>query len=475
MPSATPTAADRRTWPPARDLALAGVYAVVAIVLTVLPMGTSGMGLTGTLLGRWVALALLLVACAGVTVRRSRPIVTLALTGPLALSVVVLDGQVMGYALLFESLFTPIVHGTRRLARIASGAGVATGVLLVLLIAAWPVPGAIVVGLLVVTVVVATPLMWGWEVRHHQEARRTAEALAAAEHRLAHERSSRAVDGERRRIAQDLHDLVAGHLSAVSLHAGLAQGLTDDDARDAALRTTRDAARAALTDLRSLIDLLVDEDADGATAPATTIGWDELRGRLVTSGTPEAGGGSLKVDPAVDDPSRVDPAVRAALLRITAEAVTNAMRHGADPRTLEITVEEDTVQLLGTNRVSRGEEPGTGTGAGLGLITIAHQARAVGGWAGAGPDPEDRGVWTLRARLPRTAAPGVAASGTAASDAPDPGPADSHSRASRPADSGSTPSRPADPGSPAPNSGGALPEPDAAGSRPQRLPTGGPT
>lgn len=407
-----PPAPSLRADLPARDLALAGVYGALAVVLTVVPVGTSGVGDATSVLGRWLPLAFLLIACAGVTLRRTRPVVTLALTGPLALAVVILDGHVMAFALLFEALFTPVVHGSRRLARIATVAGAACGVLLIVLVAAWPVPGALIVGLLIVTVVVATPLMWGWEVRHHREARRTAEALAAAEHRLAQERSARAVDGERRRIAQDLHDLVAGHLSAVSLHAGLAQGLPDGPARSTALTTTRDAARAALTDLRALIDVLVEDDADGVTAPAPTIGWDELRARLapapaepaVPADAPSPARtetSALRVDPAVDDPTRVDPAVRAVLLRITAEAVTNAMRHGTGPCELAITVGEDVVELTGTNPVPGDRRPPHDEGTRLGLTTIAHQARAVGGWAGAGPDPEDRGTWTLRARLPR--------------------------------------------------------------------------
>ncbi|MGP9694702.1 sensor histidine kinase [Brachybacterium sp. AOP25-B2-12] len=410
-----PPAPSPRAGLPARDLALAGVYGALAVVLTVVPVGTSGVGDASPALGRWLPLAILLIACAGVTLRRTRPVVTLALTGPLALTVVILDGHVMAFALLFEALFTPVVHGSRRLARIATVAGAACGVLLIVLVAAWPVPGALIVGLLIVTVVVATPLMWGWEVRHHREARRTAEALAAAEHRLAQERSARAVDGERRRIAQDLHDLVAGHLSAVSLHAGLAQDLPDGPARSTALTTTRDAARAALTDLRALIDVLVEDDADGVTAPAPTIGWDELRARLAPAPAEPAvpavpadapsptrtDTSALRVDPAVDDPTRVDPAVRAVLLRITAEAVTNAMRHGTGPRELAITVGEDIVELTGTNPVPADRRPPHEEGTGLGLATIAHQARAVGGWAGAGPDPADRGTWTLRARLPR--------------------------------------------------------------------------
>src|SRR5690625_5442116 len=62
---------------------------------------------------------------------------------------------------------------------------------------------------MVASLVVLVPLMWGWEVRHHRDARRAAETLAAAEHELASARSTRAGEHERRRIAPDLHDVIA--------------------------------------------------------------------------------------------------------------------------------------------------------------------------------------------------------------------------------------------------------------------------
>ena len=66
--------------------------------------------------------------------------------------------------------------------------------------------------MLVASLVVSTPLLWGWEVRHHRDARVTAETLAEMEHELAATRAAHAVETERRKIAHDLHDVIAGHL-----------------------------------------------------------------------------------------------------------------------------------------------------------------------------------------------------------------------------------------------------------------------
>lgn len=237
-------------------------------------------------------------------------------------------GQISAYFLLFEALFVPVRYGSHRLARrttmLAIGASVAAGVLAL----AVGLPGPVLlVLLLVVAMVVSTPLLWSWEVRHHQEARRAAESLTDLERELAASRAGRAVDEERRRIAHDLHDVVAGHLSAISLHTNLAGTLEEDAARERSLETAREAAHAALRDLRSMIGVLATEE-DGAL-PEATLDWptltDRLRGR-----DPAA---AVDVDEAVEDPDRVEPSVRAALLRIAAAArdQSGAARRGTDP------------------------------------------------------------------------------------------------------------------------------------------------
>lgn len=389
-------------------------YGVLAVVLAL--VGIRNDGFLGLELG-WgpsASLPLLLAAAAGTLWRRRAPVVTLAVTGPLCLAEMVGGGQITAYVLMFEALFAPISHGTFRLARIATG--LSAGLSAVVVATAAVVTGSVELVftlLVVVALVVATPLLWGWEVRHHRQARRAAEALARAEHDLALSRSARAVEGERRRIAHDLHDVIAGHLSAVTLHTSLASSLEEAGARDSSLATARDSAKAALRDLQSMITVLSTE-APG-TLPQVTLDWESLTARL-RGRDPAA---QVHIDPEVTDPERVDPSVQAALLRIAAEAVTNAVRHGQAPIILRVQVREATgsdgssgdeqVRLILENRVGDEDraEPGNGAGVGLGVDAIGHRAAAVGGSAHAGP-VDGAGsrttagfrVWRVEAQLP---------------------------------------------------------------------------
>lgn len=375
-----------------RDVVVALAYLSAVIALQMIPLGSSGLLIGRSPEATSLAMVMLVAGAASTLWRRRRPAITLALAGPLAVVVILWFGHLAAYVLLFEALWSPIAHGSRPVARTATALGAALSLGLVVLL--WVELGAgegIVIGLLVVTVAVITPMMWGWDVRLHRTAQLTAEILAGTEKALAAERAGRAVEQERREIAQDLHDLVAGHLSAVSIHAGLARSLPDAEGRERSLATTQDSARAALRDLRAMIDLLSAADADGSRiAPGTTLSWEVLADRLAV-------GGEVSIDPAVEDPSRIAPAVRAALLRTGAEAVTNALRHGLPPRTLQVAVEDPGhIRLTSTNIRNPAAEPGTG----LGLAAIAHRSRALGGTFGAGPDPGRPDLWRLEVRLP---------------------------------------------------------------------------
>src|SRR5699024_10659799 len=91
---------------------------------------------------------------------------------------------------------------------------------------------------------------------------------------------------------------------------------------------------------------------------------------------------------------RVEPAVQAALLRIAAEAVTNAVRHGEAPMDLQVRVGADGVELSLVNSRAHASAPG----AGLGRGAIAHRAAAVGGDATSAPAD---GAAAGRVRAPR--------------------------------------------------------------------------
>lgn len=372
-----------------RDVWAALGYAALALLLA-----ASGLSNPGLLyqLSSWspaVSITVLLVASLGTLWRRRAPVVTLTVTGTFSLAELLLGGQITAYILLFDAFFVPVLHGGRRLARRTTAAAVVLSVLgLVLTATLTGSAENVILVLMVASLVVAVPLMWGWEVRHHRDAREIAETLTAAEHELASARSARAVEQERKRIAHDLHDVVAGHLSAVTLHTGLAASLEEPDARDRSLSTARESSRAALRDLQSMIGVLSTED--GGQLPVATLDWGSLAERL-RGRDPEA---RVEVTAAATDPAQVEPSAQAALLRIAAEAVTNAVRHGASPISLLVEVVGDEVCLSLENRRAQTAEPGTGVGRGA----IEHRAQAVGGTASSAALDADR--WRVRARLP---------------------------------------------------------------------------
>lgn len=384
-----------------RDALVLLVYALVVAVLlgTIVP----SQGLAGGALfwPRHATIAVVAVGAVALLWRRRAPVVTLVVTGAASVAELFLGGNVAAYVLLFDALWSPVVHGGIRLARLTTVCGVVLALSIIGVVTS-PQLGwssdlgfSLVLGLLLVSVAIVSPLIWGWEVRHHRTARLTAERLVDTQRELSAERAARAVDVERGRIAQDLHDLVAGHLSAVTLHTSLAATLADEDSRGRSLATARESAQAALRDLRSVILMLSDRDAHDLAAP--TLDWTTLSDRLAAGDEPA----EVHIEAGVEDPDRVDPLMRAVLLRIASEAVTNATRHGAAPRSLDVTLRNDTVTLACRNHMPANLVPGDRSprrGTGLGLAAMRHQAAAVGGSFDGGPEGTNQ--WLVQAHLP---------------------------------------------------------------------------
>jgi signal transduction histidine kinase len=198
---------------------------------------------------------------------------------------------------------------------------------------------------------------------------------------------------ERERLARDLHDTVAHHVSAIAIRAqaGLATAAADPAAATEALRVIEAEASRTLAEMRGMVRVLRrDEPAELAPSPRVRD-LERLAGR-------DGAGPPVDVE-IVGDLDDLPPSVGAAIYRLAQESVTNARRHARHANRIEVRVAaDDTLVRL---RVSDdGEASGTGAQPGYGLLGMIERAHLLGGTCEAGPDA-GRG-WTVTAALPRT-------------------------------------------------------------------------
>ncbi|MFJ4674365.1 sensor histidine kinase [Kitasatospora sp. NPDC088783] len=254
----------------------------------------------------------------------------------------------------------------------------------------------------------------GDAVRSRRELLASAVERAERAERTREEEARRRVTEERMRIARELHDVVAHHITLVNAQAGVAHHLmrTDPDHAYQALERIRDTSRAALDELRATVGLLRHSGEPAAPRePAPGLaGLDDLLDAFRHSGldvTLERGDAAgLDDAPARDGTSAVlPPILDLTAYRIIQEALTNTHKHAGPttarvrldfgPDTLRLTVEDD-------GRADGGGAP-DGTGTGHGMIGMYERARAVGGTLSAGPRP-GRG-FRVHAELPLPAGP----------------------------------------------------------------------
>lgn len=200
---------------------------------------------------------------------------------------------------------------------------------------------------------------------------------------------------ERERLARDLHDTVAHHITAMAIRAqaGIATASTDPSAAVDALRVIDAEAGRALDEMRSIVRILRTEGPVDPVDLAPNPGVADL-GRLVSlsRGGPAV---AVEVDGELDD---LPSPVAAAVYRLAQEAVTNARRHARHATRIDVRVVADDTEVR--LRVSDDGEPRASGAPGYGLIGMSERANLLGGTCAAGPNA-DRG-WTVTAVLPRS-------------------------------------------------------------------------
>ncbi|QTE00424.1 sensor histidine kinase [Streptomyces cyanogenus] len=230
-------------------------------------------------------------------------------------------------------------------------------------------------------------------------ARRTAELTRRLRAEQA-ERARRAVAEERGRIARELHDVVAHHMSVISVQAGLARFVFDSDPAKArgALGTIADTSGEALEELRRILQVLREEDPEAPErAPMPTLArLGELVDRVRAGGLP--------VDLAVEGTTRpLPPGVELCAYRVVQEGLTNALKHAGPARArveLRYGPHELTVRVTDDGE---GTDPArVPVGTGHGLIGMRERAKLYGGTITVGPRSE--GGYEVLLTLPTSAA-----------------------------------------------------------------------
>jgi signal transduction histidine kinase len=220
-------------------------------------------------------------------------------------------------------------------------------------------------------------------------ARRRAASLAARSAALQRQ-AEQAAAAERTRIARELHDIVAHHLSVIVLQA--AGTRASGKPAGATLEKIENSARQALAETRCLLGVLRDPDGEAGLAPQPGIGeLGSLAASVRAAGLPV----NLFID---GDPAALPAAVDVSVYRIVQESLTNVLKH-AGPARADVTIgcAGDTVTVEVTDNGAA--EPGSGVpAAGHGLAGMRERAAVFGGELAAGPRPG--GGFTVRARLP---------------------------------------------------------------------------
>jgi signal transduction histidine kinase len=230
-----------------------------------------------------------------------------------------------------------------------------------------------------------------------------ARELALRNERLEVEREAQAataVADERRRIARELHDVVAHSVSVMVVQSGAARRVLDDDPDQAmeALGEVERSGRQALSELRRLLGLMRDGD-DGAAArePQPTLaGIDDLIRRARDAGLPT----ELRHE---GEPFALPMGCDLAAYRVVQEALTNSLKHagaGAHAKVLlRWTEKELELDITDTGNGLAAAGPDLDGPLGQGLVGMRERVALCGGDMQAGP--RTHGGFRVRATIPK--------------------------------------------------------------------------
>jgi signal transduction histidine kinase len=242
-------------------------------------------------------------------------------------------------------------------------------------------------------VFVLSPWIAGRTLRNRLVLARELEERAVALEADRQNSAQRAVIDERRRIARELHDVVAHSLSVMVIQAGAGRRQVDehpDRAAECAELIER-LGRETLAEMRVLLGVMRPEAATAARSPHPGLaGLQDLVSRARAAGLPvelHITGAAIPLPPGLD----------LTAYRVVQEALTNTLKHAGPARTdVSVRYASDGVELEIANDAGSTAAVRT-PGPGHGLVGMRERAAIYGGEVTAGP--VDGGGWLVRARL----------------------------------------------------------------------------
>ncbi|MFI2737874.1 sensor histidine kinase [Streptomyces sp. NPDC018711] len=346
---------------------------------------------------RWAALVPLVVMSGCEAVRRTAPRAALGV-GTLAIVADQFTYGSLATVLMFtDVVYAAVVYGpTAHARRVPYTTGLVTIGVTIGFLVWWENAYALLVG--VITGMISfLPAITGAIVRNHREAADAARLRAEQTALLAEMDRAQAVVAERARMARELHDVVANHLSAIAIHSTAALSLDEPATTRQALTVIRENSVAGLAEMRRLIGLL--RDSGGDAEPGAVPSLDALDGLLARARANGASGGLEFVlqDSRPAGGAALPAPVELAAYRIVQESLTNAVKH-ASPGTVTVRVGlGDGVLTVAVDspygKRSGPSAPGTGSG----LVGMRERTELLGGEFRAAASGA---VWQVRAVLP---------------------------------------------------------------------------
>ncbi|MER5930064.1 histidine kinase [Streptomyces sp. NPDC002054] len=389
-----------RPHPHPHDVLIAVISVLSGLLLWSLGLYTTAFR---DLLPAWTALVPLFVIGVAELFRRTAPQSALAVGTAAVIADQFTVGNLATFFMFTDLMYAAVVYGHPAMARRLP---IATGVFTIavtLVSVAWlRTPEAVLIGV-VTGIVCFGPAVTGATLRNHREAAEAARLRAEQTALLAEMDRKAAIVAERARMARELHDMVANHLSAIAIHSTAALSIDSAETSREALGVIRENSVQGLSEMRRLIGLLRQSGAE--QEPVAVPSLDGLAALLAQA---RATGAASGLEFVLEDtrPAGGEPLpapVELAAYRIVQESVTNALKHAA-PGPVRVLIGRTDALLTVRIDSPYGDRPGPrAPGSGAGLVGMRERTELLGGEFAAGPaEPAGTGgtVWRVRAVLP---------------------------------------------------------------------------